>query len=85
MSKMAPQGSVPSGMGSFRRGVDPLDRMGSKGGSGAPPGSAPSGAGMDGDKMRRERVAAMDKPRAVPSAAAAGGARWVVVLLFLVG
>ena len=77
MSRVAPQGSAPSGMGSFRRAADPLDRIGSKGGNGpAPGGGGGAGAGgLDGDKMRQERVAAMDKPRAVVSGAAAGGAR----------
>lgn len=75
MSRVAPQGSAPSGMGSFRRAADPLDRIGSKGGNGPAPGGPGGAGGLDGDKMRQERVAAMDKPRAVASGAAAGGAR----------
>lgn len=80
MSRNAPMGSAPSGMGSFRRGADPLDRIGSKGGSGDAGYGQPPAQGQgraDGDRARQERVAAMDKPRAVPSgsAAPAGGAR----------
>jgi ubiquitin-like protein 5 len=78
MSRVAPQGSAPSGMGSFRRGVDPLDRMGSKGGDapgGGAGGNMGGGRAGDGDRMRQERVAAMDKPRAVAPGAAAGGAK----------
>lgn len=81
----APHGTAPSGMGSFRKNNDPLDRIPGKGGddyrsAGGSGSSAPRGgggggagtAGASGDKQREARLAAMDKPGAAP---AAGGAR----------
>ncbi len=80
MSATVPQGSS---MGSLRRTVDPLDRMGVRGGGGAGEEDRRkdgSSQGVDrrdgereerrgGDRAREERVAAMDKTERRPVAA----------------
>ena len=58
MSTIAPGGTAPSGMGSFRKTGDPLDRMPVKGGAPEEPARA---EGSRGDRDRSERMAAMDK------------------------
>ena len=62
MSTVAPSGTAPTGMGSFRRGHDPLDRMPVRGpgGEAAPPVEGRGGSSR-GDRDRSERMAAMDK------------------------
>lgn len=66
MSSMAPQGTS-SGVGSFKRGGDPLDRMPNKDGPGA------AGGRGDGDRMMQERVAAMAREGGGVGTGAAAG------------
>lgn len=82
MSSVAPSaGGAPSGMGSFRRGDDPLDRMPVRGGEGERREESfgsqrdydrrqaeKRDSKRDGDKAREERMAAMDKPQATAAA-----------------
>lgn len=78
MSTVAPVGTAPTGMGSFKRTNDPLDRMSAKRGEDYKDepqrygGNSSSSGGhdrRDGDRQREERLKAMDKPQAAPSAA----------------
>lgn len=82
MSSTAPSGAAPSGMGSFRRGDDPLDRMPVRGGEDYRGEERSTGSQRDydrareldrrkkGDRDREERLANMDKPGARPAAPA---------------
>jgi ubiquitin-like protein 5 len=82
MSSTAPSGAAPSGMGSFRRGDDPLDRMPVRGGEDYRGEERSTGSQRDydrareldrrkkGDRDREERLANMDKPGARPTAPA---------------
>ena len=81
MSTVAPSGTAPTGMGSLKRSVDPLERMPVKGGGGDEYRREDRGRGdgydrsdshrrdrRDGDKAREERVSAMDKASKQPVA-----------------
>ncbi|KAK1924095.1 ubiquitin-related domain-containing protein [Papiliotrema laurentii] len=91
MSTVAPVGTAPTGMGSFKRTNDPLDRMSAKRGEDYKDepqrygGNSSSSGGhdrRDGDRQREERLKAMDKPQAAPSAAPSqfGGVRMIEVI-----
>lgn len=72
MALNAPTGSQVSGMGSFRRNADPLDRISGPGrDSGGGGGGGGGGGNREGDRMREERMKAMDKPKVVSNTAAA--------------
>ena len=82
MSTVAPQGTAPTGMGSLKRTIDPLDRISAKkgedykddqprygpGGNGGGGGSRDGFERRDGDRQREERLKAMDKPQASTAA-----------------
>ena len=71
MSSVAPSGTAPTGMGSLRRGGDPLDRMPVRGGDEYNRQEERESGGRerrDMDKARERRMEAMDKPVAQPSA-----------------
>ena len=87
MSTVAPSGTAPSGMGSFRRSDDPLDRIPLRGeGRGDDRGSGDRRDGGDergrGDRDREERLKAMNKkPQAqAVTAAPSASMRFIEVI-----